>query len=357
MSDHASWSLYLGRWHGIHVRLHMFFLLFSAVALFLVWRAQPPNASVGWSGIAVGSLGLLLLSVLLHEISHTVVAMRQGGYVDEIVLGPLGGLADCEGLVEPRAELAACLAGPAANLAICCLCFPILYVLEVSPWGLLSPLAPNDLIDESGGGVMGVKLVFWINWVLVVVNLWPAFPFDGGRALRAGLLVRWPQIGRRGASLIVASLAKVTAWSICLAAVIVAFPDDENLLPTRFALVLLAIFLFFSAKHEEQLAIGELEAEAEAEAEAIGRALARTFAPAAADPHEAAPVGPGPFTRWLAQRRERKLQQERERAADDERRVDEILTRLHEQGIASLSAEDRALLERVSVRYRNRQQS
>lgn len=354
MSDHASWSLQLGRWGGVYVRLHMFFLLFAAFTLYWSWRAgasaagaSPASSGLDW--VAVESLCVLLASVLLHDVGHAWVAFRRGGYVEEIVVGPLGGLASIRGLSEPTSELWAHAAGPLTNLAISGFCIPVLTAVGGWQWGLLSPLAPVGL-TEGSPPLVGLKLIFWINWLLVLVNLLPAFPFDGGRALRAALLVRWPQLRPRPASLIVASVAKATAMTICAAALVFQFDDVNNLLPTRFALVLLAIFLFFSAKHEED----RTEAESLDEGAAFSHALSKTYRRSATGAVRETAELPGTISRWLAQRRASKRQRQQQREAEEERQVDEILARLHERGIESLSSADRALLERVSARYRNR---
>ena len=354
MSEHASWSLHLGRWYGVQVRLHMFFILFAALTLYLTWpSAENDKALGGVSWLAVGALGVLLASVLLHEAGHAWMAARCGSRVHEIVLGPLGGLAPLEGLRSPRAELQACAAGPLANLAVCAVCLPTLAAFGESPWGLFSLLAPDELSTGATGGTVALKLVFWVNWVLLLVNLLPAFPFDGGRALRAGIMVAYPHVRRRWASFFVAGLAKVTAWSICLAAWMVQFPEGHDALSPRFALVLLAIFLFFSAKHEEERSLAE-SAELD---DPLDLALARTQVPAGPQADAEAARTPGPFARWLTSRRELKLQRQRETEAEEERRVDEILSYVHEHGMQALSAADRDLLERVSARYRQRLQS
>jgi hypothetical protein len=62
----------------------------------------------------------------------------------------------------------------------------------------------------------------------------------------------------------------------------------------------------------------------------------------------------GPITRWIQRRRQARFQRQREVEAEEERRVDDILVRLHTHGIDSLSDEDRSLLKRVSARYRQR---
>ncbi len=67
--------------------------------------------------------------------------------------------------------------------------------------------------------------------------------------------------------------------------------------------------------------------------------------------------GPGTLRRWIAHRQEARLRKQRMIEEEEERRVDEILVRLHEAGMTGLSSKDRALLDRVSARYRNRQGS
>lgn len=352
MNEHASWSLHLGRWGGVHVRLHVFFLLFAVFTLYLSWRDDVPGAPARVDWVAVAGLSLLLVGVLLHECGHVWIAARHGGVVEELVLGPLGGLGTLPGLEDPRAELGAYLAGPLVNLAVCLACAPVLYASGQGLFGLLWPLAPADLTVGTVG-LVGLKLVFWINWLLFLVNLLPAFPFDGGRALRAAILMRWPRVGRQAASLMVSGLAKFAAVMIALAAFVLPLDNAHSLVSPHFALILLAIFLFFSAKQEESRSGQEPERNEPSDRHALAEALARRDE----DGPEDIPAEPGRFARWLEQRRALRHQRQREQEAEEERRVDEILARLHEQGMDALTPTDRALLERVSARYRSRLRS
>jgi Zn-dependent protease len=351
MHEHASWSLNLGRWGGVHVRLHMAFLLFVAFTLYLSFQHTGGSGEQNTDWIAVQSLAVLLAGVLVHEWGHLWATKRLGGSVDQIVLGPLGGLAPPNGLRDPAAELLAHLGGPLANFVACLFCLPVLLATSSAVAGLLCPWSPRG-VTEGGTLMVLVKLLFWINWGLLLVNLLPAFPFDGGGISRALILLRWPGVGRRGASVIVGHIAKVIALSM----VVLPFlfpPDNEvTLLPTQFAFVLLGIFLFFSAQNEERR-----EAVREAEEQMLRDfdvsvdldQLEREFAHAAERPT-------GPLRRWLQRRQERRLSRQRQLEEEEERRVDEILAKLYQDGMQALSAEDRALLERVSARYRSRQQ-
>src|SRR5262249_4290694 len=139
-----------------------------------------------WSG---GALTLLLLvsvfgCVLLHEFGHALMARRFGIETEDITLYPIGGVARLRRLPRaPRAELWIALAGPAVNFAI------------VGALTLLSAIGLEDLVIDAGFGLVAgfVEQLWWVNLILGVFNLIPAFPMDGGRVLRAllsGVLTR-----------------------------------------------------------------------------------------------------------------------------------------------------------------------
>ena len=349
MHDHASWSLGFGRWGGVHVRLHMFFFLFAAVTCYLSWWEAKAVGSPHVDRLAISSLLILWASVLLHDLGHLWAARRLGGRMDELVLVPWGGLTAAQGITDPRAELLAHLAGPAMHVAVCLVCAPLLVGAPGDLPGLLNPLAPEHLTDGTLA-VRLVKLAFWINWALLLLNLLPVFPFDGGAALRAALLVKWPEMGRRGASWVVASLAKVAVIGAAVLTFVLPFDDSYGLVPLRFALILLCIFLYFSAQHEERRSAAEESDWDELFADS------RLPAGLSSLEHSAEQAGDasGPLQRWLERRRELRLRRQQAMEAEEERCVDEILERLHEHGMQALSPDDRALLDRVSARYRSR---
>ena len=234
-------------------------------------------------------------------------------------------------------------------MAVCLLLAPLLVSASGNLPGLLHPLAPEDLTVGTTAVVLA-KLTFWLNWTLLLVNLMPVFPFDGGAALRAAILLKWPELGRRGASWLVASLAKAAVLGLAVLAFFVPFDDSHGLVPLRFALILLCIFLYFSAQHEDRRSAAE-EADREdpfSEPEFSGDLSTLEGAV------ERRTDASGPLQRWLERRRELQRYHELQQEAEEERSLDEILERLHRHGRESLSPEDRALLERVSARYRSR---
>lgn len=346
MHHRAAWSLSLGQWRGVHVRLHMFFLLFAACALILKWYLAKPVVKLDW--VIPASLLVLFLSVLIHEIGHIWSARRSDGISDLIVLGPLGGMVPIHIAGNARAEFRAHLAGPAANLLICGICAALLVTLKVPLLGLLNPVSPIELTSGTVAQVV-VKLTFWINWVLLLINLVPAFPLDGAFALRSAILDRWPMIRPAEASLIVARTGQVLAGLLAVGAVFWKVDEDEFLVPIRLTLLVFAILLFFAAR--QRSSFDERDG---TENLLLGYELTGNLDAFERDLEESRSPKSGPLGRWLSRRRQARLRRERELELEDEQRVDEILSRLHEGGMRVLSEEDLAILNRVSIRYRSR---
>jgi Zn-dependent protease len=289
---------------------------------------------------------ILLLSVLVHEAAHLQIAKRLGAEIDDVVVWPLGNLA-LPPMQESRIELLWATVGPLSNLLICSLTLPLLVYLKWDVWTLFNPLSvptaelPSSL---SSAGPHLAALVFWVNWSLALVNLLPAFPLDGGRILASLLSLA---IGDRAATLGAARVGQVTA--IWLWVIAWLLPDEVSRL-AAVPLVLLGTILFFASRHELNRAESPVKEDT---------SFGYDFSQGYTSLERSAPGGsesePGPVQRWLDERREARAERQRQIEADEERRVDDILARLHEAGLDHLSAEDRALLDRVSARYRNRQ--
>src|SRR5262245_16172012 len=135
MHDPFAWSVPLGRLFGITVRAHW---LFPFVALGLVLQSafykppglpnyRPPEGA--WIDTAI-LMGLLFVSVLLHEFGHCFGARSVDGDAQEVLLWPLGGLAACEVPNRPRAHFLTAAAGPAVNLLLCAACALLLLVVH-----------------------------------------------------------------------------------------------------------------------------------------------------------------------------------------------------------------------------------
>jgi Zn-dependent protease len=219
------WSVPLGRVAGIQVRVHASFLIL--VVLFAALAPEPglPGAlrNVGWLLLVFGC-------VVVHELSHCFVARRRGAQVDEILLFPLGGVSKLRNLPEsPADELAIAIVGPLTSIGLGILA-------GASALLLGQALVPVDLLTGS----LLVRLA-WLNLILGVFNLLPAFPLDGGRVLRALL--------ERNRSLEAATRAATRVGHAFAAGLMFAgFLFDVWLL-------LIGIFVYFGASAEEAATI------------------------------------------------------------------------------------------------------
>ncbi len=177
-------SLVIGQVRGIEIKIHPSFLLV------LPWTAINWGyfGGYGLAGVGFGLIlmGLLFAFVVLHELGHSFVALHYGVGVRDITLLPIGGVARIEQIpLSPLREIAIALAGPAVNLVIAILFIPPVLLITVAN-GLHNPFALiYYLTDISPTGF--ILYLFFTNVTLVLFNLLPAFPMDGGRVLRAFL--------------------------------------------------------------------------------------------------------------------------------------------------------------------------
>ena len=172
------WSWRLGTFAGIDVYMHAtFVLLIGWIALSHWLKGQ--NLSATLAGVAF--VLALFVCVILHEYGHALMARRFGIRTRDITLLPIGGLARLERMPEkPVQELWVALAGPAVNVVIAVVLFSWLW--------LSNGLQPLNSLSVAGGSFVERLLV--ANVFLVLFNMLPAFPMDGGRVLRALLANR-----------------------------------------------------------------------------------------------------------------------------------------------------------------------
>jgi len=217
------WSLTVGKIAGTAIRIHVTFLLF----LIWIWAAyyRQGGTNAAWEGVAF--VMLLFLCVLLHEFGHIFAAKRYGVNTPDITLWPFGGIANLERIPEkPREELVVAIAGPLVSIAIA-----VFLVLLVG-----ATIDPSNLMNIEDPKVeMAAKLAS-ANVFLVLFNMIPAFPMDGGRVLRALLGIK---LGFARATELAASIGQGLAISLGLIGIF-----------TNPMLVIIAVFVFLAAAGE-----------------------------------------------------------------------------------------------------------
>ena len=206
---------------GTKVRMHLTFLIL------LAWVAVGEGLTRGAVAAATGTIFVLLLfaCVVAHEFGHVLVAKHYGGSTRDILLLPIGGISRMERMPEgPAKELAVAVAGPLVSIAI---------------GGVLILLVglPSAQSIESPALAALLPRLAVTNLVLALFNLLPAFPMDGGRALRALLAMR---IGLGSATRIAARFGHVIAGLLFLVGLLFGNPF----------LLLIGAFIYFGASAE-----------------------------------------------------------------------------------------------------------
>ncbi len=227
------WSLTIAKAFGIRIRVHFTFLLL------LLWIVVEARAAAGW-GAAMWGVAFIVATftcVVLHELGHSVVAQRFGIKVSSITLLPIGGVAALRSIPQkPAHEMAITVAGPLVNVLI----FATLYVVAVwVPFEV--PYYPGLMtlpdLPLGVGELIGALLL--VNKWMVVFNLIPAYPMDGGRLFRA-VLAQWLSYTR--ATAIAATVGQ--AFSIGFVAV--------GLLAGWIFLAIIGVLIFLAAGAEEK---------------------------------------------------------------------------------------------------------
>ncbi len=227
-----SWSIKLFRVQGIDVKVHLTFVLI------LVWAGYG-WASAGGSGLAGAIFGVVAIILLfgcitLHELGHSFQALAYGVRVRQILLLPIGGVADMEEIPDkPGQELRIALAGPLVSFALAAVFFGLAALL-----GGGVGVEPVDLAVPGRAGLHGMlAYLSTANLFLGLFNLIPAFPMDGGRILRAALALR---LDYRRATAIAVAIGQGLAMVLGL----LGFVSGS------FFTVLIAIFIWIGAGQE-----------------------------------------------------------------------------------------------------------
>jgi Zn-dependent protease/predicted transcriptional regulator len=203
--------------------------------LLLVWIGVVHYRSGGSAAATEGVLYVVAVfgCVLLHELGHALAARRYGIETPRITLLPIGGVAELERMPEkPSEEIVVALAGPLVNVVIAAILMLLLGATVDSE-------ALTSMEDPRIGFAARLAAV---NVWLVLFNLIPAFPMDGGRVLRALLAMRY---GRARATTIAGSVGQAAAFGF----------GFLGLLSGNVLLIFIAIFVYLAATAESQ-AIG-----------------------------------------------------------------------------------------------------
>jgi len=212
---------------GIGLFVHWTFLVMLA-GIFGFYVYQGLTIMVALMG--VGLILAVFGCVVLHELGHAFMAKHYGIPTLDITMYPVGGVARLQRMPrEPMQEFMIAVAGPAVNLGIA----GVLYVVNLA---MGSPTSMAEAMTPQGNLL---TMLMWVNLALVVFNLLPAFPMDGGRVLRAALAT---QMDYRNATHTASLIGQGMAFLFAIYGIFTGL----------WTLPFVAIFVFMAARQEVQ---------------------------------------------------------------------------------------------------------
>jgi Zn-dependent protease/CBS domain-containing protein len=252
-----SWSIPLFKVKGIQIKVHLTFVLI------LIWAAYHWGVSLG-QGTAGAVYGMVVITllfacVIIHELAHSLVAMRFGVKVEGITLLPIGGISQMEEMPKkPKEELVMALAGPMTNVVIAALLLAVAIPLELHA-GVSAAELERVMSSPTWPGL--VSYLAMANIFLAVFNLLPAYPMDGGRVLRAFLALRMDH-------------AKATVWAVRIGQGMAWAFGLAGALTGAWMLVIIAVFIYIGAGQEGRM----VEIKDALEGLKVGQAMTRDIA-------------------------------------------------------------------------------
>lgn len=323
-----SWKFPLGTWFGVRVEVSLFFPL---AVLYLC----------GKFGLAMGGTlsGLLFISVVLHEFGHIWGARASGGFGDEILIHPLGGLATVSPGNNTRAKLTTFASGPAVNLGLCLLLFAFIYNSPYLRNAFIPWRAPITEVEFAGQAMIDNVLLlgFHLNLLLFALNMLPACPLDGGQMLRT---VFTASMGS----------SRGMTWSINSSYALAIVIGLIALLTSHVLVLVLAFMLILTAVLDfQRVQMGEY-----ADESFMGYDFSQGYTSLEGRDESRPKRKPGVIARWRARREAERRRREEDAAIENELQLDAILAKLHEQGIGSLTQDEKRHLDRASLRYKDK---
>jgi stage IV sporulation protein FB len=310
-------SVSIGTWFGIRVRVHATLIILVVLTL-LVSGAQGydlKNRAI--------SMGILFVIILLHEFGHCFASRWVGGNPDDILMWPLGGLASANPPHRAWPTFITVAGGPAVNVIICLLTGVCLaYTVDFVP---LNPFAP---LPPIGAGM----LIIWVWWTfvtsywLLLFNLLPIFPLDGGQLLQTSL---WVRMGYYRSMAIASSVGMVGSVMLGI----------YGAYMFQLMLIFIAISSFLLCYRQRQM-LREMGPEAMAEAD--------MFEIAAGESQQE------PKRKRLSARAIKKAQRAAAEERAEQERIDQILAKVSASGMNSLTWMERRALKKATERQRQR---
>lgn len=319
------WTFSIGACFGVRLR----------VSCLLPLMLVPLCAWFGWR-LGFSIFAILMFSVVIHEIGRKLFAGLAGVDLPMLIFWPAGGLQPAE-TPPGRGRWSLHFGGWLANVGVC------LATLWAT-WAdgrlndALDPLWLNEFEPTGDSWTNVLVLLFAVNWLLVLINLLPVVPFDGGLFLE-DLLARVG--GEKSGSLIV----RRTGWIIATLILVAGIAAGIVLLVAIAGVAFVALLFRY---------IPEAEFETDDE-----RFMGYDFSEGYTSlnrsmPVEELPPPPTLFDKWKQRKEEARRLRQEQLEREVSRELDRILAKVHENGMESLTPSERSLLHEASLHFRQR---
>ncbi len=349
MTDILTWSINLGRWSGVQIRVH-YFLVFFAIGRLLnavVDKDQDLLPTIAW-------LLILLVVLALHELGHAVMALHQQVEPDDIRFWPLGNFVIPSGSSRSQDNLPVAVAGVATSGFLALFSALVLAMagarMVFNPFGDGNDAGAPYLLLAKFPRVEAFRPLWFVGWfgylnlVVFLANLIPALPLDGGRILRAVLSRSSVGITRDN---------PYAQWTGHAVALILAIAGLIRMFRPAFSdgltLIALAFLIELIVRSETRI----MEDGGFFDDGVFGYDFSEGYTSLESSAAKVRPYRESALKRWRRKRSELRRQRRLAREAAEEQRMDEILDKLHQQGKGSLTDEENRFLVRVSTKLRN----
>ncbi len=360
MTDPLNSSVAVGRWFGIPLRLHATLLIYACYQLLnsALEKEQSVLQTAGW-------LLLLLLALFVHELGHALARSWYGEEPDVIRLWPLGDFQLPSRSLANLGENAwrVALAGPLLNVAVALAIAVGLYAFADATFifnifgnaqGTGAPLVASKV----AGGARSIAQAFsvvWVlgwfgywNWILFIANLIPALPFDAGVVLRS--LTSRANYGSSRNSIFIPMAARTAGVLLVVVGLLKMLYGHFDVGVRLWVLAFLIEWIIRAESRQDEEA-GFFDDTV------FGYDFSEGYTSLEAGAATVRPIQESAIKRWRRRRSDdRRLRRQARESAQD-RRMDEILDKLHREGKASLTDEETRFLNRVSRLIRDRPKS
>lgn len=355
MEPRFDWSLGIGRWFGVRVRVHLLFFLFVLLIGCVEWMYLARSPSMAGTSV-VYALGLLLC-VLIRELARIGTNVSLGGNVQSLVLTPWGGFAETLEPVAFRDRTLVAASGIFASFAL--FLIGAMAILQTGKYDLsdltyaFSPPVFNSFDPVASSAVIFV----WLSFQITIFNLLPTYPFDCAQLMRTV----FGKVNDDSHDLKVESTVKAIG-QLCGAVLIGIGILQRNysgtpMVPLWGIFVGGGIAIFFAARYDFRRRIRDMCDQIEVAEQVFPP---QPLMDGLLDSQSGFDflVEENGYSQWLI---EKQRSRDQGGSFDDElseqeelRQADQILEKLHRAGIESLSEDERNILERVSARIRQK---